>query len=600
MRILHIVAGLPPGGGISESVPALCRYLRRAGHEVTLATLDGPMSEAALLAAQDGVRLVCFTPSWPRALFYSVAMLRGLWPLAAESDVVHVHSSWTFPVWWACRCTRKAGKPLVMSPRGCLDPVRLRHSAWKKRLVGWLDRYFLRRASAIHATCQAEAEGVEKYLVGNRQSAVGHEGGEVKRRIVVIPNGVEVGSALVHYFDSVLVEDRRSEIGGQRAEDNGTLEPVSITNERMNSRTNELPRLAVRTRSVLYLGRLHPLKGLDLLIDAWAEVKRSALVRYCDSAVRGSLVHYCDGALVGKPEVGDRRSAVGGEPVSQAESRLNLVEPDQKPIEPDSQTNELMNSRTNALPRWQLVIAGPDEQGTLARLIAQAESQGMAVSSQTLTVNSESLTVSGNSLAIKEERLTVYGLPFTTNADIVFIGPVYGEEKARLMAAADLFVLPTRSENFGIVVAEALASGVPVITTKGAPWQELLGSGESAISRESELGRGDGDAGESAISRESAIRQGDTGISTPKELNMPNALNQLNSLTPAIGRCGWWVDIGVEPLAEALREAMSLTDEERRSMGENGRRLVEAKYRWESVAQEMEKVYKNCVNAKMR
>ena len=56
-------------------------------------------------------------------------------------------------------------------------------------------------------------------------------------------------------------------------------------------------------------------------------------------------------------------------------------------------------------------------------------------------------------------------------------------------------------------------------------------------------------------------------------------------------RCGWWVDVGVEPLAEALREAMGLTDEERRAMGESGRRLVERKYRWERVAQAMCGVY---------
>lgn len=54
-----------------------------------------------------------------------------------------------------------------------------------------------------------------------------------------------------------------------------------------------------------------------------------------------------------------------------------------------------------------------------------------------------------------------------------FCGGVYGEKKWKLFREADVFVLPTYSENFGIVVGEALACGTPVITTKGTPWEEL-------------------------------------------------------------------------------------------------------------------------------
>jgi len=198
-----------------------------------------------------------------------------------------------------------------------------------------------------------------------------------------------------------------------------------------------------------------------------------------------------------------------------------------------------MNSRTHELL---LVIAGPDEQGTLKAL---------------------------------KEQVARLGL----EASVKFVGSVYGEEKWRMLRSADVFVLPSRSENFGIVVAEALACGVPVICTKGAPWSELLGEGSNAA----------GAAGSKKVQTacRSGSKEGSNGLSA-SFISHPSSVADN-------GRCGWWMDVGVEPLAEALREALSLTDEERRIMGENGRRLVESKYRWESVAERMAAVYSGCL-----
>ena len=119
---------------------------------------------------------------------------------------------------------------------------------------------------------------------------------------------------------------------------------------------------------------------------------------------------------------------------------------------------------------------------------------------------------------------------------VVFTGALNDDEKWAAYARADVFVLPTYSENFGIVVAEALWAGAPVITTKGTPWGEL----ETA-------------------------------------------------------KCGKWIDLpseGSNPsawpaLVAALREMMSLSDDERRQMGANGRRLVEEKYTWAAVVKKM-------------
>lgn len=115
---------------------------------------------------------------------------------------------------------------------------------------------------------------------------------------------------------------------------------------------------------------------------------------------------------------------------------------------------------------------------------------------------------------------------------VEYLGPVEGERKAALYREADLFVLPTFSENFGVVVAEALAHGLPVITTRGAPWEDLV-----------------------------------------------------------THRCGWWIDVGVEPLVPALREAMALTDEQRAAMGARGRDYV-SRFDWGRIAEQTLALYR--------
>jgi len=120
---------------------------------------------------------------------------------------------------------------------------------------------------------------------------------------------------------------------------------------------------------------------------------------------------------------------------------------------------------------------------------------------------------------------------------IFIVGSKFAQDKVDIYHSADFFVLPTYSENFGIVVAEALSCGLPVITTKGTPWQEL-----------------------------------------------------------ETKKAGKWIDIGVEPLRIALEEMMKKSDLEREVLGRNGRKLIEENYSIESVADKFILLYQWVLN----
>ncbi len=112
---------------------------------------------------------------------------------------------------------------------------------------------------------------------------------------------------------------------------------------------------------------------------------------------------------------------------------------------------------------------------------------------------------------------------------VAFTGPLDDDAKWSAYQCADVFVLPTYSENFGIVVAEALFAGVPSITTKGTPWEGL-------------------------------------------EEN----------------HCGWWIDLPPrDSLVNALRSAFALSDEERHAMGEAGRTWAERDFSWNAIGRKM-------------
>ena len=385
MHVCLTIPGLSKiNGGTATVVQHLSEHLAQSNATVTVFTQEAAPGQSEVLPRNERVKLIRVPAN--RGWKFGGEFKEGLESAVSSGkiDLVHDFGLWLPANHAVVSACENLEVPLVCSPSGMLAPWALRHKAWKKRLAWWLyQRRDLSRVAILVATAAQEVQDVRGRVPG--------------KSIALIPNGVELPP-----------ENGKPEIGNRKSEN---------------------------VRTLLFLGRIHPVKGLKNLVAAW-----------------------------------------------------NLVRPE----------------------GWNCIVAGPDQAGHQKEL---------------------------------ETLLRSYNL----EKQFHFPGLVDDGQKMDLLKRSDVFVLPSFTENFGMVVAEALSAGVPVIATKGAPWAEL-----------------------------------------------------------GTHRCGWWIDIGVEPLAAALHEATSLTDPERQAMGQRGRRLVLEKYSWPQVASEMLGVYEwvagkgprpSCVNS---
>jgi glycosyltransferase involved in cell wall biosynthesis len=274
-------------------------------------------------------------------------------------EVVHDNGLWLPHNHQVAGLAQAAGWPRVVSTRGMLEPWAVRHKRWKKAAAWRLYQHRdVQRADALHATAEAEAANLAAM--------------RLRPPVHTIPNGVDLPE---------LAPDREA----------GDAAPMTA----------------------VFLGRLYPVKGLPMLVEAWAQVRPAG---------------------------------------------------------------------------WRLVLAGPDEAGHQREVEAAVAAGGL------------------------QDAVT---LP----------GPVSGLAKADLLQGADLFVLPSHSESFGMALAEALSHGAPVLTTTAVPWPAL------------------------------ETRQ-----------------------------CGWRVPPTVEGLAEGLRVATARDRPTLRAMGAAGRELIAAEYGWPRIA----------------
>ena len=310
MRIGHLTWLLSnAGGGIPPIVASLAREQRRAGANAIIAGIADP---AAPPLAPAGVPLILGKATGPLALGFSPGLAARI--DAFQPEVLHLHGLFTWPSQIARSWGRRHGRPVVISPQGMVEPWALSNSAWKKRIFGALvENDNLARAACIQALSAGEATDVRKM--------------GLECPIALVPNGFDVGSV-----------------------------PGASAREGLCS---VLPEIGQR-RVVLYLGRVHPKKGLLPLVEAWARI------------------------------VYDRSDAAAG---------------------------------------WVLVVAGPDQLGHTG-----------------------------------EVKVRVRALGIDTH--VIVAGPMYGADKAAMLAKTELFVLPSFSEGLPMALLEAMAWGIPVLATR--------------------------------------------------------------------------------------------------------------------------------------
>lgn len=314
--VFHAIASIhPKTGGPARSVVSLADTLANQSTGKQYLITKG--TEDALTVSSTSPLVTRFVLS-PKSKLADILgsdvreALRGTYNLDQQT-IVHNHGIWLPFNHWVVKAAVANKLKLVTHPRGMLAPWCMNHNQTKKKIAMLLyQRKDLKACDALVATSAQEHDDLRD--IG------------CKNPIAVIPNGVGCEPSL------------RTRVSSKK-----------------------------KCRKILFVSRIHPVKGLINLVQAWAIVRPQG---------------------------------------------------------------------------WQLLLAGPDEAGHLNE---------------------------------------VYGLigDFGLGESVRYVGEVHGEQKKLLFEEADLFVLPSFSENFVMVVAEALSFGLPVITTTGTPWHDLdeIGAG---------------------------------------------------------------------------------------------------------------------------
>nr|WKN34487.1 glycosyltransferase [Tunicatimonas sp. TK19036] len=218
-------------GGLYNSVRCLADSLRKKQVNARILAHHDEFSEQDS-KAYDAYAPISYALKGPANFGYSPDIRRVL--KEQQPDVIHTQCLWMYLSKVSLSFYQKYRTPHVISPRGMLDPWAVRHSAWKKKLVAtWFENKHLHSAACMHALCESEARAIRQYGLTNP--------------IAIIPNGISLPS-------------------------------TDITRDAVEP--NWRDQVPAHKKVLLFLGRIHPKKGLASLIEAWS-MDQSGMKNWC-------------------------------------------------------------------------------------------------------------------------------------------------------------------------------------------------------------------------------------------------------------------------------------------------------------------------------
>jgi glycosyltransferase involved in cell wall biosynthesis len=229
MKILHFVTSLDANlGGPIRALIDLASSLVSIGHTVTIVTTDSSPTPSEWLRNADSLKVIHVGELRHFGLALSPIARDELLKAILDADVVHTHGAWTYVNILVCRLAEQLNKPYVISPHGMLDEWPMRQKKLKKRIfLALVGNKWLAGASQIHLAALLELEQSRKWLPNGRS--------------IVIPNVLDM--APFRYLPEAAI-----------------IEPI-------------LQRLDPKRARVLFLSRLHPIKGLEILLRSAALLK---------------------------------------------------------------------------------------------------------------------------------------------------------------------------------------------------------------------------------------------------------------------------------------------------------------------------------------